>query len=205
MIEDNSMYLPNNIQRSCSKIMKNKVMSWYLADLGILDVENWIGIRADEPKRFHMEGISYEKDKDGNVKYYKRTGEPKRINKIVDEEKYLPLRHAGITKDMVLEFWDGNDFDLNLGPNESNCDLCFMKGVDNIISEIKRDPSLADWWIDMEEMVSNHRGHRCTVRSDRPSYKELKIIATDQGDLFLVILTIYPVTALTDILIVLIN
>tara|TARA_R100001244_G_scaffold12078_1_gene14141 strand:+ start:37 stop:933 length:897 start_codon:yes stop_codon:yes gene_type:complete len=185
LIRDKSMYLPNAAQRLCTIGLKSVVMSLFCKDIGWDSIENWVGIRADEPKRWGMEGVTYEKDKDGNTKYYADGVTPKRLNKIINEEKCLPMKYAGITKPDVLDFWKNNDFDLALGPNESNCNLCFMKGVDNILSEIRLDPDSADWWIEMEDMCSNHHGKPVTFRPDRPSYRKLKQIAHEQPDFFI--------------------
>jgi hypothetical protein len=176
-IIDNSWYLPNQMQRSCTIKMKNQTMSYYLKDQGIIEAQNWVGIRADEPKRFKMEGVTLTNQQYAN-------GDFKPLNKIIKEEKVLPLRWGRVNKADVLDYWRSMPFDLELGPNESNCDLCFMKGADNIISEITREPGLADFWIECEEMVSKHHGKPVTFRPDRPDYKTMKIIATTQQDMF---------------------
>ena len=117
-------------------------MSWYLADNGFLDVENWVGIRSDEPKRFHMEGVAYEKNKDGSIKYYKRTGEPKRVNKIVNEDKYLPLRHAGIAKGDIINFWKDKYINDQTGRVVSKED--FVKNLDHMVNHYE-DFSPHNW------------------------------------------------------------
>jgi 3'-phosphoadenosine 5'-phosphosulfate sulfotransferase (PAPS reductase)/FAD synthetase len=186
LIKDQYHYLPNPMQRFCSAELKNKVMSRYLADeLQWSECENWIGIRWCEPKRFGLEGVSYEKDKEGNIKYYKRTGEPKPLNKIISEEKYLPLRHARITKSMIIDFWNNNAFDLQLDRDDSNCDLCPLKGVDNILTVIRRNPSCADWWIEQENISSKHYGKPVTFHKDRLNYTELKQKALNEPDFFI--------------------
>ena len=69
LIIDNN-YLPNPTQRICTKDLKNKTMSYYVRDvLKWKEIENWLGIRADEPKRFTIEGIATEKNEDGIEKF----------------------------------------------------------------------------------------------------------------------------------------
>ena len=62
--------------------------------------------------------------------------------------------------------------------NASNCDLCFLKGSGIRLSIIREKPSLADWWIEQERKIGG-RFHK-----DQPAYEKMKVIATDQGNLF---------------------
>ena len=59
-----------------------------------------------------------------------------------------------------------------------------MKGVDNVLSQIRLEPSIADFWIGLEEMCSQHHGKPVVFNKDRPSYKRLKEIALEQPDFF---------------------
>ena len=85
-----------------------------------------LGIRADEQRRLA---------KIGNQDYGKH------------EEKDAPLGRAGVTKEIVGEFWKNQPFDLEL-PNingvtyHGNCDLCYLKGGSQILSLIAEKPEL---------------------------------------------------------------
>jgi 3'-phosphoadenosine 5'-phosphosulfate sulfotransferase (PAPS reductase)/FAD synthetase len=185
LIIDKKYYLPNMMQRICTIGLKSKTMSYYLSNVfGWESFKNWLGIRADEPKRFKIEGTAYQFDIDGNIKHYKRSGLPIPVNLILDEEKILPLKDAGVNKNEVLSFWRNNCFDLKLFPDDSNCDLCFLKGVDNILHNIRKDPRCADFWIEMEKICSTHHGKPVLFRSDRPRYRKLKKMALEQPDFF---------------------
>ena len=137
---------------------------------GITDWIQLIGIRADEPRRaIKMQGQQQE----GN-------------------ECYLPLYEDGVTKEMVGEFWEAQNFDLQL-PNNSgvtdwgNCDLCYLKGHYKKQSIIRARPDLADWWIAQEVYVgSASGGDRAAAhfRNDQPSYATMKANAAKQIPLF---------------------
>ena len=50
LIIDKGYYLPNQMQRLCTIHLKNQTMSRYVSEvLGWDEIENWLGIRADEP------------------------------------------------------------------------------------------------------------------------------------------------------------
>lgn len=121
---------------------------------------SWVGIRADEPRR---------------------------AAKITRDR--TPLVSAGITKEMVGEFWRNQPFDLQL-PNingvtyHGNCDLCFLKGSSQTMSLITEQPERADWWASMEALALASRPDGARFRKDRPSYAQMKQYALDQTDFF---------------------
>ena len=158
-------FLPNPVTRFCSAQLKVRTMANYLFSIGmgenVTECENMgiMGIRADERHR------------SAKVEPYRR-----------------PLVTAGITKQDVAEFWRNYHFDLEL-PNHNgitphgNCDLCFLKASSRIESLILENPSRADWWIRMEQEVSAVTPDGGRFRKDWPSYKQMKLIASDQGQL----------------------
>jgi len=160
-------YLPNIVARFCTQELKILRIRDYLNAIG----NEWVqcvGIRADEPRRaVKMNGS--------------------RLN---GHEMYLPLYHDGITKDDVHAFWRSQPFDLKLYSNDGttdwgNCDLCFLKGGQKKLSLIRERPDLADWWISIEDMMSETTaGSAARFRNDQPSYRDMKIIATDQQNMF---------------------
>ena len=112
-----------------------------------------------------------------------RADEPRRASKIRLKDNYvLPMADAGITENDIADFWSKHEFDLAMPPagvnTLSNCDLCFLKGLSIKQSIIEHNPFFADWWIEQETKIN------ARFRSDQPSYKKMKIIATDQGQLF---------------------
>ena len=160
-------YLPNPVARICTINLKIRVINHYCKSIGWKHNENmdWVGIRADEPRRAAKIDIS-------------RT----------------PLVAENITAQDVGKFWEENSFDLKLSnfkgkTMHGNCDLCFLKPAHQIQSLIQEKPSRADWWIKMEDHVESHKSKDDTktlglFRKDRPSYKKMKEYAINQQDMF---------------------
>lgn len=93
----------------------------------------------------------------------------------------VPLVDAGISQADVQAFWRAQPFDLALefhdgGVAAGNCDLCFLKGPNQIKSLIAAKPERAIWWAKQEELVG------ATFRSDRPSYAVMMHNASAQQD-----------------------
>lgn len=162
-------YLPNPVTRFCTSLLKIRPFAQYLKNLGD-DWQQMVGIRADEHRRV--------------VKIRNRP----------DEEGFsriMPLADAGVTKEMVGEFWRNQSFDLGL-PNmngvtmHGNCDLCYLKGGHQIVSLIQEKPSRAIWWAEMEtlalKLVDKPSG--AVFRSDRPSYASMIEFNKDQMNMF---------------------
>ena len=161
-------FLPNPIARFCTVELKIKTAERYLKSLGWTEYENWIGIRADEPRRL--------------VK-----------TKIQDQSKgttkYAPCGVAGITKHDVAKFWREQPFDLELVNDNGttpwgNCDLCFLKGTNKVMSLISREPERALWWAKMEKIPMAGKPLGGHFRSDRPSYQSMMDAANRQVDMF---------------------
>jgi len=157
-------YLPNVMARFCTAELKVRRIRDHLRSLSMEDWIQCIGIRADEPRRA--------------VKMHGKIDE--------GHEMYLPLYLDGITKEDIYDFWINQDFDLQLPNNNGttdwgNCDLCFLKGGKKKMSLIRERPDLADWWIKIEDRMSETTaGSAARFRNDQPSYQEMQIIATSQ-------------------------
>ena len=72
-----------------------------------------------------------------------RADEQRRAVKMKPDHKsetpVMPLYSAGVQKSEVLEFWENNDFDLQLPVVNGetiggNCDLCFLKALPKILT-----------------------------------------------------------------------
>lgn len=161
-------YLPNPVSRFCTVEMKVRAIHRYLKSIGWTEWESMLGIRADEQRRLA---------KIGNQDYGKH------------EEKIAPLGRAGITKDMVGEFWRNQSFDLGL-PNmngvtmHGNCDLCYLKGGSQILSLIQEKPERAVWWAKMEALALASAPSGAKFRTDRPSYAQMLKFSQEQRDMF---------------------
>lgn len=164
-------YLPNPVARFCTVELKILTMERYLKSIGIAEWINMVGIRADEQRRV----AKIRNDPKGG----RGSG-----------ERAMPLADANISVADVLSFWSKNNFDLGL-PSvngktvHGNCDLCFLKGGEQVLSLIREKPERAVWWARMEKSITNAKiqnGGR--FRSDRPSYAEMMTFAQNQTQLF---------------------
>lgn len=151
--------IPNRVKRFCTDELKIKTSKRYLRLIRIRKFENLIGFRADEEKR-----VLNRKHKFKNV---------------IDK---FPLYEKGINKQMINEYWKNKPYTLEIPSILGNCDLCFMKGKNAIISILSSYPDLADKWIaDEEEAQKNGKYGGHTYFPDI-TYKQLKQIA--QNNLF---------------------
>lgn len=166
-------YLPNPVTRFCTVELKIRAMHKYLKTLGWKDGDGWdqmIGIRADEQRR---------------VAKIRARPSPETVK----ETMQIPLAEAGITKKHVGDFWNAQPFDLGLvGRNgvtmEGNCDLCFLKGSNIVMTSIKAEPPRAIWWAKMEALALSSKPSGARFRSDRPSYQQMHDYALAQSDMF---------------------
>jgi hypothetical protein len=149
--------IPNNFKRFCTVELKIKTARRYLRSLGLIQYENLIGFRYDEPLRVKRR---------------------KKMWKKVDD--IFPLYNQGIDKKIIDEYWSKKSYTLEIPPILGNCTLCFMKGKNAILSILSSYPELADEWIQDEEnnkVIGN--GYRYFKDI---SMKELRDIA--QNNLF---------------------
>jgi len=129
---DKRGYLPNVVWRFCTQDLKIRVIKRYMISLGYKHWTNVIGIRYDEPARWS------------------------RVRAIGEKERWdtwLPLVDWRVTKPMVLDYWKGMPFDLQLEHYQGNCDLCFLKGRYKIMRLLKEHPEKAAWWIEQERKI----------------------------------------------------
>ncbi|MGJ7508713.1 phosphoadenosine phosphosulfate reductase family protein [Variovorax sp. GT1P44] len=103
-----------------------------------------------------------------------RADEPRRVAKMPHLHK--PLAIAGVSKQDVLAFWKAQPFDLMA--EDGNCDLCFNKGLHQIMSSVRKRPEKAIWWAREEKNVG------ATFAKDRPSYEQMYQNALAQTDAF---------------------
>lgn len=160
--------LPNPAQRWCTGQLKIRTIHRYLRSLGWehheTDNDDFIGIRADEPRRAAK----------------------------IPKHK-IPLYTDGVTKENVNQFWATQSFDLNLQIHRGesllgNCDLCFLKSMDKKMNIVRENPEKAVWWAKMEALVTelnpNNQKNGNLFRTDHPSYKEIAHFSLNQQSLF---------------------
>lgn len=146
--------IPNRQFRTCSVELKINLATRYCRKtLGLKTFDWLIGFRADEERRVQ----SYECQK------YKR---PK-----------FPLYEKGIMLEDVNAFWACKNYTLEIPRILGNCDLCFLKGKNNIIKIMKHYPEMAEKWI------ADEKRNGKTFFKDI-SYSQLLKIAQSQKELF---------------------
>ena len=156
--------LPNIMTRSCTTELKiattDRFARWHLG-WPKRKTHNVIGFRYDKPQRW-KEGLAMRCDVE------------------------FPLVHARVSQFDVAQFWASQSFDLGIHSARGNCDLCFLKGSNNLIATIRDNPELANWWIAEENRAKKLR----TLRKEtigqffkRWSYAELKNHALSSPEL----------------------
>lgn len=168
-------FLPNPVVRKCTVELKIRAMHKHLKTLGWRekDSDGWdqfVGIRADEQRRVS-----------------KIRARPSL--ETVKETMCMPLADAGITVDDVQTFWDAQSFNLELPTYKGrtlagNCDLCFLKPANQVLSLINERPERATWWARMEALALASKPSGAVFRSDRPSYAAMQQNAAQQADAF---------------------
>ena len=144
--------LPNNMASNCTRELKQRPIDSYIREnFSDFDVYRIIGIRADEEHR-------------------------KSNNAIKDKILYPLCDELRIDQKFIRNWWDKQSFDLNLKDYEGNCDLCFKKSLKKRLTIIKENPSIADWWQEMENKYSSEQIPRFDLRTNK-SITELKEIA----------------------------
>jgi hypothetical protein len=150
--------IPNRVKRICTLELKIRTAKRYVRkQWGKQDYEWLVGFRADEERR---------------VKGYN--------SYVAYIHPRFPLYDAGITKEMVNEYWSNKPYTLEIPPILGNCTLCFLKGKNAIISILRDFPELANDWIKDEEMSAKSGANRTYFQDT--TYKQLLQIA--QSDLF---------------------
>lgn len=137
---------------------------------------SFIGFRADEPARITKmrKRIGDESNYEFDCAYVKDEN---------DEHVYAPLVEFNLTEDDVKEFWDIQEWDLNLptGGTMSNCVYCFMKGTKKLVELAKKEqpyegeptPKNLQWWIDIENKYQRDlvaEGRKRTNEDNKDQY-----------------------------------
>lgn len=164
-------YLPNPVARICTGTLKIKTTHRFLRQGGWTDWDQYLGIRADEPRRV------------AKIRARGYSGES------AHETLCLPLADAGITVKDVGAFWKAQDFDLELlsvhgRTLAGNCDLCFLKSQGQRLALIRAQPEAARWWIRMESLGFSRTPGGARFRIHGPSYADLARSAARPQDRF---------------------
>lgn len=141
--------LPSKLYRHCTRELKEVPIHKFAKDILGSDYLTAIGIRADEKHR------------------------------IGSKPKYIyPLAEMGFTEEIIRNWWDKQDFDLQLKDYEGNCDLCFLKSQRKKLTLISENPNITDWWDEMERKYSSEYQEKFDMIRDK-SIKELVEMAKE--------------------------
>jgi 3'-phosphoadenosine 5'-phosphosulfate sulfotransferase (PAPS reductase)/FAD synthetase len=158
-------YLPNPVTRFCTSELKIRTMACFLKHSGLFDDctkselegASWIGLRYDEARR---------------------------AIKIADKRR-IPLFTAKVSVHDISDFWAKQEFNLELPTYKGrtlagNCDLCFLKPLNQVATLIAEKPERAIWWANMEALALASKPSGATFRKDRPNYASMVKFAADQ-------------------------
>lgn len=116
--------LPNMFKRFCTRKLKIETANRYLKSLDITDIDNYIGIRYDEPRRW--------------------------LKKINEDNTFMPLVKSKINKQFIINWWKDQEFNTSTPDYLNNCDCCFHKSNNTLYRIYKEEPNKLKWWIDLE-------------------------------------------------------
>jgi hypothetical protein len=125
--------IPNMAFPYCTRELKINPMNSYLRSLGFdyRTIPTAIGIREDEKRRVSKVAGA------NNIEY--------------------PLIDVWPSdKDMILDWWEEQAFDLGIDEFEGNCQGCYKKSIKKHFMQIARDPSVYDFHRRMEEQYRLH-------------------------------------------------
>jgi 3'-phosphoadenosine 5'-phosphosulfate sulfotransferase (PAPS reductase)/FAD synthetase len=118
--------IPNQAFPHCTRELKMNPIHKYAKDVLGNDYETAIGIRIDESHR-----INWQQAKEKNYIYPLAT-------------------EVKATSESIRSWWAKQDFDLKLNDYQGNCDLCWKKSQRKLLTIINENPTLLNWWVDME-------------------------------------------------------
>lgn len=119
--------IPNKQFPHCTRELKQVPIRKYMQSLGYREWITAVGIRADEPHRINH----------GNDSNF--------IN------PFFPLNDiVKVDEAFIRNWWEKQEFDLNLKDYQSNCDLCWKKSKRKRLTLIAEDDNVAEWWHKME-------------------------------------------------------
>ncbi|EFI63669.1 MULTISPECIES: phosphoadenosine phosphosulfate reductase family protein [Comamonas] len=139
--------LPNQTFSHCTRELKLNPINDYFASIGWAGTATAIGIRADEMRRVS-----------------KRAEAARIIYPLVD---MIPS-----TKDDVLAFFEGFDWDLRIPEHQGNCIGCFKKSDRKLLTLYRENPANFDFPVRLDQLYRNvgpnnvpgprrmYRGHR---------------------------------------------
>lgn len=134
--------IPSKVNKWCNRDMKLEILRKYANS--IFGKDNYsvaVGIRADEIDRVR-------KDYKTNNVFY-------------------PLMDRKISSNDRNRFWKDQSIKITIPAYKGNCDLCFAKSNRKLMTIIKEDTNLIEWW---DRMLKDYS--QITIEG-KPSYNDL--------------------------------
>lgn len=117
--------IPSTEAPFCSPQLKRKAIESYARSIGWEDYYVAIGLRYDEAE-LRMND-----------------------NWLVNQLFYPFIFEKQVIKRDVMVWWSKQDFDLDIHPDDGNCDDCWKKDEARLVRNFIRKPKSFDWWDDM--------------------------------------------------------
>jgi len=134
--------IPSKINKWCNRDMKLEPMRKYVDSVfGKNNYSIAVGIRADEMDRVRNDYFT------NNVFY--------------------PLLDRGISKRYRNKFWDNQPIKIKIPAFKGNCDLCFEKSNRKLMTILKEEPQLGQWW---ESMIDKYGK---LEKENAPAYNDI--------------------------------
>ena len=135
--------IPSSAAPFCSDQLKRKAIESYLKSIGWKNYYKAIGIRADEIDRMNPEF---------------------RKNKII----YPLISKQPTNKQMVIDWWKLQPFDLEIDPDLGNCDACWKKDMKRLVRIVTKNPETFDWWKEMTEKYGHIQNREANIKMKPP-------------------------------------
>jgi hypothetical protein len=134
--------IPSKINKWCNRDMKLEPMRKYVDSIfGKNNYSIAVGIRADEMDRVRNDYFT------NNVFY--------------------PLLDRGLGKKDRNKFWDSQPIKIKIPAFKGNCDLCFEKSNRKLMTILKEEPQLGQWW---ESMIDKYGKME---KKNSPAYNDI--------------------------------
>jgi 3'-phosphoadenosine 5'-phosphosulfate sulfotransferase (PAPS reductase)/FAD synthetase len=130
----------------CSDRMKGIPADKYCNDkYGRGNYYRWLGMRVDEQSRI--------KTTESQLDMFEKT---KPADNRIKTTRYL-AQISDITKSEVLDWWEDQEFNLDLPEHLGNCVFCIKKGSNKIALAAKDEPDMAAQFMDMIASDAVHK------------------------------------------------